>query len=537
MQAQRAPPAVIGAASSFPPSLLQRASTPGRAPAGERISRPAAWSTSPQSSGANAPPSDPTTAQAADGVATARASLAGSRVRFDQAAPVAPAGSPASAEAIPAEDARRSAFSPLMTVSGEDLASRLAPDRGFNAARAAQMFSPQSGDLPAEDALHGFTRGAAADILGGAIPGGSRVLGLDQITTAAKPVLPVMDANPLRVSEPVARDLGLRDGEVVKGTVEADGSALKLVLKGLPIELPPGRGLVAGDTPTFRVIESPNGLLLQQVQVLPAAAPTAAPAAAAAALNAPAPVLPPTILSMLVHPLSSPALTQLFSGGLMAGALAAANVPELAALFRKARPSMARLTPDSLRGAVADSGLFAESALASGKLPQEYDIKQLLRRLLKTTAGNPAITDTVERAIEDIESSQLQAVQAQTQGDLMLNLVIPFVDANPVRLMFFRPAPSPEQPDPPYTVNVHSRNDVLGEVWLKTAITAKTQIDLTMWALLPEVAAAAGKASHALGQELEKAGLRMKSFVVYNSARRDPERDAAPPGSVINFQA
>ena len=455
-----------------------------------------------------------------------------------------PASSPASGAARPAADARRSVFSPLMTVSGETLASRLAPDRGFNASRAAQMFSPQSGDQAApsgaagaDDGLHGFTRSATADILRGTVPGGSRVLGLDQITTAAKPVLPVMDANPLRVSEPVARDLGLRDGEVVKGMVEADGHALKLVLRGLPIELPAGRGFVAGDTPTFRVIESPNGLLLQQVQVLPGASASATAAPAAAALNAPAPGLPPSILSMLVHPLESPALTQLFTGGLMAGALAAANVPELAALFRKARPSMARITPDSLRGAVADSGLFTESALASGKLPQDYNIKQLLRRMLKTTVGNPVINDTVERAIEDIESSQLQAVQAKAQGELMINLVIPFVDANPVRLMFFRPAPSPEQPDPPYTVNVHSRNDVLGEVWLKTAITSKTQIDLTMWALLPEVAAAASKASHALGQELEKAGLRMKSFVVYNSARRDPERDAAPPGSVINYQA
>ena len=359
------------------------------------------------------------------------------------------------------------------------------------------------------------------------------MLGIDQVTSATKTALPVLDSAPVRVSEPVARDLGLRDGEVVKGAVEADGDALKLILNGLPVELPPGRGLVAGDTPTFRVIESPAGLLLQPVQVFPAAAPVPP----AAAQGMPAPSLPAAILSMLMHPLESPALTELFTGGIMASALAAANAPELAALFRKARPAMANLTTNSLREAVADAGLWTESSLARGKVPQEYNIKLLLRRLLKAGGGNAPIRNTLERAVEDIESSQLQAVQAKTQNELMLNLVIPFSDANPVRLTFFRPAPSREQPDPPFTVNVHTRNDVLGEVWLKTAVTARTRIDLTMWALLPSVATAASNASRALGLELEKAGLRMNSFVVYNGARRDAERDTSPPGAILNFEA
>ena len=357
------------------------------------------------------------------------------------------------------------------------------------------------------------------------------MLGIDQIASGAKPALPVADPPPVRISEPVAKDLGLRDGEVVKGAVEADGDSLKLILRGLPIELPPGRGLAAGDTPTFRVIESPTGLLLQPVQAQPL------PAQPVAAAPVPAQGLPASILALLMHPLDAPALTQLFSGRMIESALAAANAPELAALFRRARPSMARLTSDSLREAVDGAGLWTESSLARGKVPPDRDIKQLLRRLLKAGSGDTPVRETVARAIDDIESSQLQAVHAQTRGELMLNLVIPFADANPLQLTFSRPAPSREQPDPPYTVNVHTRNDVLGEVWLKTAITDKTQVDMTMWALLPAVATAASTASHTLGLELEKAGLRMKSFVVYNSARRDPERDAAPPGSVINFQA
>ncbi len=243
------------------------------------------------------------------------------------------------------------------------------------------------------------------------------------------------------------------------------------------------------------------------------------------------------LMSLLLHPNGLTALTQLLSSGLLDKALSALNTPQLTTAMRQGRPSMSRLTSTGLRKAVADSGLWAEASLTQSKGPTGNDTKLLLLKLLKDSAGDAAIKEALGRGLEDIESAQLQAVQAQTNHELLLNLVIPFSDGNPVRLSIHRPAPTREQPDPPYTVNLHSHNDFLGEIWLKTAITDKTQVDMTMWARLPEVASAASKGSRMLAIELEKSGLKMNSFVVYNGARQDPAADSAPPGAIVDVQA
>lgn len=99
----------------------------------------------------------------------------------------------------------------------------------------------------------------ATDTIMGMEPIGERtMLGIDPAALTNRPSPPSLDANPMRMTDPVARDLGLRDGEIVKGAVKADGDGLKLILNGLPIELPEGHGLRAGDTPTFRVFQSPR---------------------------------------------------------------------------------------------------------------------------------------------------------------------------------------------------------------------------------------------------------------------------------------
>lgn len=352
----------------------------------------------------------------------------------------------------------------------------------------------------------------------------AHVLGIDQTNPALRPTLLTADTTALRLAEPQARELGLRDGQVVKGLVAADGESLKLVLNGLAFELPAASSLARGDSPLFRAVQSPGGWLLKPLPI--PGGLSAAPGLAPGTVS--------TMTAMLLRPLEATGWMQLLSESGLAKALA--NTPEFHA-WHKSRPSMARLGAAELREAVAGSGLFAESALAQGRAPAAHDLKQALQSLLKATAGDPLLNEPVDRALKDIESSQLQAVQAQSQRELLLNLVIPFADANPVRLSFSRPAPSREEPDPPFTVSVHTRNEHLGEVWLKTAVSGQNKVDMTMWAAQPEVATAAHQNAHALAHELENAGLEMNSFVIYNSPRPSAPQDAAPPGSIVNVAA
>lgn len=384
------------------------------------------------------------------------------------------------------------------------------------------------------------TLGSTADILCAKQTGEPAVLGIEQSNPLSRINPIVVDNNAVRITEPVARDLGLQDGEIVKGIVRQDGDALKLVLNGLPLLLSEGHGFKSGDTPTFRIVQTEAGLLLQPLrQPLSATAVNSGAVGAATSETIPkaAAGTPNTLLSLLLHPPQLPALTQMLSSGLIARAMTALGIPEMAASFQKAQPAMGRLNAATLRKAVAGAGLWTEANVGQRNTSVDADTKALLLQMTRIADDDSGIKDTARRALVDIESAQLQGVQAQTNHELMLNMVIPFSDANPVRMTFERKAPTKEQPDPPYTVNLHSRNDILGEVWLKTAITGRLEVDMIMWARQPAVAAAATKGAEALSAELRLAGLNLNSFVVYNRARQESTMTTAAPGAIVNVQA
>lgn len=362
------------------------------------------------------------------------------------------------------------------------------------------------------------------------------LLGIEQSTPPSRINPIVADNNALRMTEPVARDLGLQDGEIVKGIVRQDGDALKLLLNGLPVLLPQGHGFKPGDNPIFRVVQTEAGLLLQPMRK-PALATGVVPDPASAVAPKIASGTPNSLLSLLLHPRQLSALTRILSGDLIAKTMSALGAPQMAESFQKAQPAMARLNAAALRKAVVATGLWNEAHVEQGKAFVDSDTKTLLLHLTKVAGDDSGVMETTRRALFDIEAAQLQGVQAQAHNELMLNMVIPFSDANPVRMTFERKAPSSEQPDPPYTVNLHSRNDSLGEVWLKTVITGKHNVDMTMWAPQSSVAAAAGSGAQALAAELLRAGLNLNSFVVYNSARQESATANTAPGTLVNVQA
>ena len=120
-------------------------------------------------------------------------------------------------------------------------------------------------------------------------------------------------------------------------------------------------------------------------------------------------------------------------------------------------------------------------------------------------------------------------VQAQAQRELLFTFVLPFKDAEPVELQFRRP---PRQGDeqPPFIVNVHSRNEALGEIWLKTQLNGLDKVELTMWALQGGVVEQAKNRSAELASTLTEAGLTMQSFQVIHGPRPDSQPDWKPSG-------
>jgi len=267
--------------------------------------------------------------------------------------------------------------------------------------------------------------------------------------------------------------------------------------------------------------------------------------------------------NLLFRPPGPSDVTQLFRPGTLDALLKTLARPDLQAQWRGMQLSMSQLSPEMISKALA-SALGAEVWLARGMPANTADPKLFLRRVMQAMQGSDksagaalrlileevdTVTDPVEQvgidnkntestaalfsqlhnAVDEMESAQVQAVQAQAQREVLFRMTLPFVDAEPAELVFRR---EPRRSDqmPLLTVNVHSRSELFGPVWLKTQLEGSQQIDLTMWAEKGDVASAARQRASELGRQLHEAGLNMRSFKIVHGARPAAPADFVPTG-------
>jgi hypothetical protein len=346
------------------------------------------------------------------------------------------------------------------------------------------------------------------------------------------------------VIERTAAELGLRDGQVVQGTLDSKRDNLRLNLQNLqpgayidlPKDLPAGLRLAAGDTALFRVQVLANGtIMLRPLQAAPASSPSA-PAAATAA-----PSLPGRTEQLGVRPPDMQALAQLLRPGVLEGMLQGlqAAAPELGALrqWLKLRPGMAQLTPEKLQQAMQRSGFMTENLLSQGLGAGLIDLKSVLRQLMR---GGSAVDKDglISNSLDDIESRQLMGQESVEGSEWMFSMMLPFADAEPVTMRWARGRRQPGQEKPPLVIHLHTRNRDLGEVWLQTRISDQTDVDMVMWAEREDVVARAKALAGNLEQELDSAGLNMTRLqIIHGQGPQDP-RPYAPPGmgSLLDVQ-
>jgi hypothetical protein len=353
---------------------------------------------------------------------------------------------------------------------------------------------------------------------------------LSQLPGRANPIFLEGKLPPLTMEQ--ARQLDLKDGEIVQALVRSRGLAdLELVIRGRPLNLaatPTSSGWLTGQQIALQAQVAPSGAVF--LQPMADVLRTAAEAA---------PTFFSRIGQLLFRPPGVSQLAQVFQPGVLNALLQAASRPDLQAQWRAMQLSMAQLNPQALGRAMA-AAMGPEVWMARGQLPPAEDPKQLLRKLMAALAlgesAEPAEGEGVEklallsRALEDIEASQVQAVQAQAQRELLFSFVLPFADSEPVEFQLRRaPRQGGDEP-PPLVVNVHSRNQALGELWLRTQLHAQDRVDLTMWALNEPVVTQARERSGELGQQLAEAGLAMQSFQVIHGPRPEVQGDWVPSG-------
>ena len=356
-----------------------------------------------------------------------------------------------------------------------------------------------------------------------------------------------LDGKLLTFQASIAESLGLKDGQIVQALVRLHGDQPKLLLQGRMIDAPASSLAAPGESMWLRVQNKAEGQW--SFQPVPAPAGTQA-SSTALTLTAPtlmmAPSLAPVvsrIANLLYRPTGAVELSQLYKPGTLDALLGTIARPDLLTQWRGLQLSMSQLTPSSLQQAMMGA-MGSEVWLARGMPMAAQDPKQMLRKLIDAISTNNlnatqlndgddadsiGIISRLQRAVDDLEASQVQAVQAQAQQEILFNMTLPFADANPVELTIRR-GPKQEGESPLLIINVHSKSEELGPVWLKTQLANSEQVDLTMWSEDPSVVSQARSRSSLLGQELSSAGLTMKSFQVIQGARPTETSVWAPSG-------
>ena len=343
----------------------------------------------------------------------------------------------------------------------------------------------------------------------------------------------------LPLEAPTAAELNLKDGQVIQGLVKLHDDQPALFLKGRLIEGPVQNLAPPGESVWLKVDSKPKG----PWSLIPVPAPsslqpslglTSAPLAAPNLALGIAPWIS-KIANLLYRPPGTAELAQIYRPGTLDALLQSVPRPDLQAQWRNLQLSMAQLTPTLLRQALINS-MGAEVWLAKGLQPPTDDPKQLIRKLIDALAqleidetADEGIITKLHAAIEDLEANQVQAVQAQAQREVLFSMTLPFSDANPVQLSYRRGPPQEGEP-PVLTVNVHSKTADLGPVWLKTQLMKLQEVELTMWATDSSVVELAKSRSNLLGQELQVAGLKLRSFKVVHGPRPEPGPEWTPSG-------
>lgn len=365
--------------------------------------------------------------------------------------------------------------------------------------------------------------------------------------------LPVLEA-------PAAAGLDLHDGQVVRPTVEARDGGVLLWLQGQAIPVPPQLRLAAGERPWWQVRVDASG----RVTLQPLAEGVAGTEEGATPNAARLPTS--RIDQLLLRPPGQQGLAALMQPGALAALFEAApqaGVAPLVAQMLRLWPTTSQLTPELLRRMLRSGGWFQEADLARGE-PGEgggadagaggvsavgVDTKSLLRSLLAEWQQAPHSTRALlQDALDDIEAGQLQTVvDPGAARDLALSMVLPFADAEPVDVRWRREARREGEGEgrSPWVIDLHTRSNLMGEVWLRTRVSEGARVELVMWAERAELAQQARASTASLAAWLNEAGLRMAGLQVVHGAPPQPVQDAqgggpagaGAPGRLVDVKA
>ena len=387
------------------------------------------------------------------------------------------------------------------------------------------------------------------------------MLGTEQVNLIPRMITPLLEGvESIRVTDQVAKLMGLVDNQIVRGVVEDRQGLARLILNNRDFELKSSKKFKPGDVIEFRVKQSRSGMTLQAVSTEPTTTSSASTSINSLLSGGDT----AKILSLFYRPSQPSSLAKLFSPESINKIMTQIGEKSFDLKMSQLMSSMRSFSPEMARAAMQNSGLFGESMLSKQSVNRS-DLKQFLRTILNFISANSPDRIMLNQAIDEIESNQLEAMYSQKNQGISYNFVIPFSDSDPVEINIEAEEADVSDTESPdgdnkvgrdweediddrerlsrnttipqnWVVNLYTDSRELGEIWSKATLKSEMSVEMILWAADQKVFEIAKSGEQFLGELFSGLGISLRKFVVLNAERPIIEKSLTGPGQVLDVR-
>jgi len=330
------------------------------------------------------------------------------------------------------------------------------------------------------------------------------------LANAVSKVNPIFLEGTLKIAAAEAKSLGLKDGQVIQAVIENRGDHTKLLIGKKEFEIPKNFHTGEGSKFQAKVSIVSNGAAV----LTPAGVSLAGGTTASSFIP-----LSPHFMNLLLHSSGFGNLSNIYASGILSSLATKGGLSDLISRILGLRLSINSLASSDIKNFIMNFGLFNEALLSKKQKLSSNNQKVLISQLVRLLNERGMDSQTISRAVLDIEASQLETNQGLQNREVLFSMVFPFKDFGDWDFSFSKMKNPKNENDSFYTFNLHTKNENIGEVWLRVVVENKNNLSMQMWATDKNTYAKAMKRSDQLNTLLSDAGLKITSFEVFNEER------------------
>ena len=330
------------------------------------------------------------------------------------------------------------------------------------------------------------------------------------IANAVSKVNPIFLEGTLKIASAEAKSVGLRDGQIIQAVIENRGDHTKLLIGNKEFEIPKNFHTAEGSKFQAKVSILSNGSAV----LTPAGVSLTGGSTPSTFIP-----LSPHFMNLLLHSSGFGNLSSLYGSGILPSLAAKSGLSDLISRILGLRLSINNLTSSEIKNFIMNFGLFNEALLSKKQKLNPNNQKVLISQLVRLLNERGIESQPISKALLDIEASQIETNQGLQNREILFSLIFPFKEFGDWSFSFSKTKNPENEGSSFYTFNLHTKNETIGEVWLRVVVEKRNNLSMQMWATDKKTYAKAISTSDKLNTLLNDAGLKVSSFEVFNEER------------------